>query len=170
MAVVEAPRTCGDCRLCCKVMAIGELQKPRNIWCHFCNLKAGPGCSIYDARPEECREYECAWLLGAFPESFKPNKVHFAAAATLNGKDLVLYIDPGYPDAYKAPKVKEELMRIRKTCNVLVMTTEVDVMYLDTSGAWIPAKVEPDPQNPYKVTVQVHKNPEELRAIRMAVR
>ena len=42
-------RTCGDCTLCCKVMAIEELAKPVGTWCPHC--KPGRGCRIYPDRP-----------------------------------------------------------------------------------------------------------------------
>jgi uncharacterized protein len=53
-------RTCGECRLCCKVFPLPVLDKPGDEWCRF----AGPsGCSIHDCgQPAVCREYACYWL------------------------------------------------------------------------------------------------------------
>ena len=66
-------RVCGDCKLCCKVFSIQELDKPAGKWCPHC---PGKGCKIYDTRPEECRGYKCMWLAGAFPEECRPDKVY----------------------------------------------------------------------------------------------
>jgi hypothetical protein len=44
-------RSCGDCTLCCKVMAVEALGKPAGSWCSHC--KPGRGCLIYETRPEE---------------------------------------------------------------------------------------------------------------------
>jgi hypothetical protein len=45
----SAKRACGDCTLCCKVMAIEALAKPAGSWCRHC--KPGQGCAIYAERP-----------------------------------------------------------------------------------------------------------------------
>lgn len=53
------PRSCGPCRLCCLVMAVPEIHKPKGEWCrHAC----ATGCGIYAERPQPCRDFECAWL------------------------------------------------------------------------------------------------------------
>ncbi|MGM4958232.1 hypothetical protein ACT4MK_23450 [Bradyrhizobium barranii] len=45
----SAKRACGDCTLCCKVMAIEALAKLAGSWCRHC--KPGQGCAIYAERP-----------------------------------------------------------------------------------------------------------------------
>jgi hypothetical protein len=57
-------RPCGDCRLCCKLVGIDELQKPPGRWCEHCNPKDGPGCRIYENRPRECATFKCAYTEG----------------------------------------------------------------------------------------------------------
>lgn len=54
-----AGRACGDCTLCCSVMAIDqpEIQKEAGVLCRHCD----GGCRIYDARPQLCRDYHCGW-------------------------------------------------------------------------------------------------------------
>ena len=56
----EEQRQCGDCSLCCKVMKIPELQKPKDEWCP--NFVRGRGCGIYADRPHSCQVFHCAWL------------------------------------------------------------------------------------------------------------
>ena len=54
------PRHCGDCSLCCKVLGIPELNKPKDEWCP--NFAAGIGCRIYGTRPPSCHNFICRWL------------------------------------------------------------------------------------------------------------
>lgn len=70
-------RKCGECRLCCKLLAVGkaeypdDFQKPQGEWCkHSCDI----GCAIYATRPKDCAEYECTWFSGVFEEDDRPDK------------------------------------------------------------------------------------------------
>ena len=58
--MADNPRQCGDCSLCCKVLGIPELEKPKDVWCP--NFAAGAGCRIYADRPPSCRNFACQWL------------------------------------------------------------------------------------------------------------
>ena len=72
VTTLKAVRECGECRLCCKIMGVPELDKPMNVWCkHVCNT----GCSIYEKRPQSCRDFVCVWLGGLTPEKERPDKV-----------------------------------------------------------------------------------------------
>ena len=95
---------CDGCTACCKVLKIRELNKPGNTWCRHCNI--GVGCGIYDTRPESCRVYECVWLQtqrGGRPIAFelRPDKSRVVMGVTNQGDDLVLYVSPDRPDAWK---------------------------------------------------------------------
>ncbi len=68
-------RECGDCKLCCKLLSIDEIDKPQNEWCPDCEVKGLLGCRIYDDRPKACDTFSCYWLKGHIPEEFKPNKI-----------------------------------------------------------------------------------------------
>lgn len=94
----KEPRPCGECGLCCKLQAIDELQKPAGRWCaHFATRK---GCAIYDARPQACRSYQCAWtMLRGFGDEWRPDRARFLMDA--GEGQLVIYPDPGTPDAWR---------------------------------------------------------------------
>lgn len=63
------PNHCGDCRMCCKVMAVQDLEKPRGKWCaHACDH----GCAIYPQRPESCATYSCGWLQSQTEPGMRP--------------------------------------------------------------------------------------------------
>ena len=91
-------RRCGDCTLCCKVMAIEELKKPVNSWCPHC--KHGLGCAIYANRPTECASFSCLWLINdLLDEQWKPNKSKFVLTTSEDG--IEVRCDPGFPNAWR---------------------------------------------------------------------
>jgi len=96
--------SCDGCTVCCKILKIRELNKPGNTWCPHC--KIGAGCTIYDSRPESCRIYECIWLQTQagekpMPLELRPDRSHVVIGTTNQGEDLVLYVSPDRPDAWK---------------------------------------------------------------------
>jgi hypothetical protein len=91
-------RACGDCTLCCKVMAIEELSKPPGQWCGHC--QPGRGCRIYDDRPAECRDFNCLWLIDErFGPHWRPNKSKLVLTTSEDG--IEIRCDPGFPDAWR---------------------------------------------------------------------
>jgi hypothetical protein len=54
-------RRCGGCTLCCTMLPIAEIEKPRDVRCK--HVRFGKGCSIYANRPFSCRHWQCSWLL-----------------------------------------------------------------------------------------------------------
>jgi hypothetical protein len=89
-------RTCGSCRLCCKLLSVNEeghkpnsnmeyeFHKPAFKWC---KKACDKGCSIYGTEdfPWTCRTFSCAWLEGMGDESLKPNKC--GMVVSLEGDD-----------------------------------------------------------------------------------
>lgn len=88
-------RSCGSCTLCCKVLAVPEIAKPAGHWCP--QARKGTGCSIYDTRPEMCREFRCLWLQGHLSAEHKPDRIHGVVVPTKDGKNLQVMEDPGFP-------------------------------------------------------------------------
>lgn len=99
-------RTCGDCTLCCKVMAIEEIAKPAGQWCRHC--KPGRGCVVHDSRPGECRAFNCLWLIDErFGPHWKPGKSKIVLTASTDG--LEIRCDPGFPDAWRKQPFRSEI-------------------------------------------------------------
>lgn len=99
-------KACGDCTLCCKVMAIEELAKPVSSWCPHC--KPGRGCLIYPGRPAECRTFNCLWLVNDhLNEPWKPNKSKLVLTTSEDG--IEIRCDPGYPDAWRREPFRSEI-------------------------------------------------------------
>jgi hypothetical protein len=93
-------RSCGDCSLCCKVMAIATIAKPPGSWCWHC--KPPRGCTIYANRPQECETFNCLWLINPkLGEEWKPNRCKMVLVTDCGGKRLIAHVDPQQPDAWK---------------------------------------------------------------------
>lgn len=101
-----AERQCGDCTLCCKVMAIEQLDKPANVWCPHCNPKRG--CAIYANRPDECRSFRCLWLANdRLGYSWNPARAKFVLTTSVDG--IEVRCDPGAPDAWRRAPYQDEI-------------------------------------------------------------
>lgn len=89
--MTNSQRRCGDCSLCCKVLGIPELAKPKDLWC--ANFTAGTGCRIYPDRPPSCRDFVCRWLTDATmgPE-WKPSTCKMVIDSRPGL--LVVHVDP----------------------------------------------------------------------------
>jgi hypothetical protein len=71
-----AGRSCDGCTMCCKLLAIDVLEKPRGAWCRHCDQQSG--CVIYEARPDPCRGFYCGYLrLAQIDDRWKPSKAKF---------------------------------------------------------------------------------------------
>jgi hypothetical protein len=68
-------RACGDCVACCQVLNIDEpdMIKPADQLCMHCT---GAGCSIYDSRPQVCRDWDCVWRrIDSMPPETRPDRL-----------------------------------------------------------------------------------------------
>jgi hypothetical protein len=96
----EPVRSCDGCTLCCKVMSVYELEKPPAAWCIHC--REGVGCSIYDSRPTECRQFFCGYLvLPELSEEWKPSRSRIIVTSEVIGNRTTFHVDPGDPDAWR---------------------------------------------------------------------
>ena len=90
-------RSCDGCTLCCKVIGVQELAKPKGAWCRHCSADAG--CTIYDARPNACRAYSCRFLLDeTLDESWRPSRSGMVINA--DRSRVVVHVDPDRPGAW----------------------------------------------------------------------
>lgn len=94
------PRSCGDCRLCCTVMGVPDLEpvaKPGGVACgHLCSR----GCRVYPQRPQSCRDFNCLWKQGALLKADRPDKVGVVFATTDTGR-LVGHVDATRPELWR---------------------------------------------------------------------
>ncbi len=106
-------KSCGDCSLCCKLLAVAELDKPQNVWCR--HLVMGKGCCIYETRPDSCRGFYCRWMEDArLGPEWKPNKSKMVLAHIAEHQ-LSVYVDPGAPGAWRNEPYLSHLVGMAKT-------------------------------------------------------
>lgn len=79
-------RACGDCTMCCTLLEIDELQKPRRTPCPHEHGR----CSVYATRPDECRAFKCLWLAFDIPVG-RPDISGIMLVAYKAGPSIVLY-------------------------------------------------------------------------------
>jgi hypothetical protein len=102
-------RTCGDCTLCCKLMAIEELDKPAGAWCGHC--EPGKGCLVYGKRPAECRAFNCLWLRDPrLGEHWKPSVSRLVLTTSEDG--IEIRCDPDQPEAWRREPYRGEIEKL----------------------------------------------------------
>jgi len=88
--------------MCCKLPHIRDLSKPAGKWCQ--HVRHGQGCSIYAARPGDCRAFVCDWMINPkLTPEWKPDICKFLIYMTADGNCSVL-VDEGNPTAWRGPK------------------------------------------------------------------
>lgn len=83
---------CGGCTACCELLEIRETNSPVGKMCRYCVDR----CTIYERRPDECRNFNCAWKLdGRAHKTMRPDLVHIMFENL--SEDVVLgTMDPKY--------------------------------------------------------------------------
>ena len=67
-------KNCDGCTECCYSLPINESEfvKQEGVMCTHCDK----GCTIYDTRPESCKEFNCVYLVTNTDESLRPDKTN----------------------------------------------------------------------------------------------
>ena len=93
-------RGCDGCTMCCKLLDIDVLEKPRGVWCPHCDQKRG--CKIYERRPDPCRGFHCGYLrIAHLDERWKPSKAKFLINYEAHANRIAIHADPARPDAWR---------------------------------------------------------------------
>jgi Fe-S-cluster containining protein len=105
-------RECGDCQLCCELIGVEELGKhPHNV----CQYQCDTGCSIHNARPRECRTYQCQWRSDEdVPEELRPDKLGCIVDVHETPLGLAIVVHQRYPNQWQEPHIAELLGRLAK--------------------------------------------------------
>jgi hypothetical protein len=107
--VTQTNRQCGDCSLCCKVLGIPELEKPKDSWCP--NFLAGTGCRIYADRPPSCRNFVCRWLSDPdMGPEWKPSNCKMVVDS--KPSLFVVHVDPAVAQPWRAEPYFSVLKRL----------------------------------------------------------
>jgi hypothetical protein len=106
-------RSCDGCTMCCKVLEVTALRKPRQKWCPDCAV--GEGCKIYETRPDECRAFYCGWMVDAtIPDHWAPKHSHMVLAYNTRRNQAMLHVDSGRPDAWRKPPYFGDLQNMAR--------------------------------------------------------
>jgi hypothetical protein len=111
MGQIVEGRGCKDCTLCCKLLGIAALEKPRATWCTHCDVKAG--CKIHGAHPAECKDFYCGYLTNAaLDERWAPTRSKMVLAYDeVHAPRLSVHVDPARPDAWRKEPYYSQIKR-----------------------------------------------------------
>jgi hypothetical protein len=108
-------RSCAGCTLCCKLLDVPELDKPRFTWCKHCDTSKG--CTIWTApeRPSLCGEYFCAWMVNSSlgPE-WRPVDSKMVISFDVPAQRVVVSVDPARADAWKKQPFYAQIKNMAK--------------------------------------------------------
>lgn len=92
-------RRCDGCTLCCKLVAVEEIDKPMAEWCQHCDI--GVGCKIYADRPRQCAGFYCGFLTNPdLGEEWRPSKCKIVLSQERADR-LAVHVDPDRPNAWR---------------------------------------------------------------------
>lgn len=74
MTTDPANKECGECSECCRHLIVDspELTKVSGHLCGAC--VEHKGCSIYQARPQVCRQFNCSWVKLPLSGDWRPDR------------------------------------------------------------------------------------------------
>lgn len=107
-ATIVAGRSCAGCTMCCKLLSVEPLNKPRQKWCGHCNI--GVGCRIYESKPRECSAFHCGYLLNKeVTEAWKPAHCRMVLDFEPHANRIVIHVDSGRIDAWRREPYYSEI-------------------------------------------------------------
>jgi hypothetical protein len=115
----QGNRQCGQCTLCCKLIPVEEINKPKGTWCRF--SRSHKGCTLYPKHPLSCKTWSCEWLKGVLHEDMYPYTTHCVVdpqmeVLTMQNNDtgqifqmqaLQIWVDPKFPNAWREGRMGE---------------------------------------------------------------
>ncbi len=121
-----APKACGQCSLCCKLLEIAELEKPMGVWCrHFVK---GRGCGVYADRPPACQDYQCAWTWAPLlDDRWRPDRAGFLIHPVQAASELEIVADPSRPAAWRREPYYSQIKTWSDPANTSVSVVRVRI-------------------------------------------
>lgn len=155
-------RTCGTCTACCKTHGIPELKKLPNVLCPEVN-KVCHNCSIYDTRPQSCRDFECLWLQGVqwLTEEDKPEKSK-VVWDVCDAPDLLKQQGiPQYLQAHELMPGAARKPRVEWLINSLIQIIPIIIHSADPPGSMKQKRFRCNPQ--HSVLIQEFMRQEKMK-------
>jgi hypothetical protein len=108
-------RSCADCALCCKLLAIGELAKPAGSWCR--HAVEARRCAIYENRPATCRAWHCGYLFLPFlGEHWHPARCGMVLHWNTAQRELTIVVDEGLDGGWRLRLYAADVAMIYRWC------------------------------------------------------
>lgn len=124
-AAFPTTRTCDGCDLCCTAPPIREMDKPPGVPCAKLCGEPGRSCSVYDRRPELCRQFHCLWRMSDhwLPDWARPADCGYLLS--FNRLDVfpgvvTVHPDPARPEAWKSIYGQTLLVNLAEQWNCIV--------------------------------------------------
>ena len=131
-------RQCGECTICCDVLAVRELSKPG---CKQCSqVIPEKGCRVYEYRPDSCKSFECLWLAAGrhseraqqtFP--YRPDECGVMFSAVDDGPRFEeefgcwpVQANEAFPGGFDIPEGKEAIKKVLEQKTVVIMAPYSD--------------------------------------------
>ena len=117
-------RECAEYTLCCEILEIPTLKKPKKTLCpNVCSK----GCSIYDTRPTECRTFQCLWSEGFTGNGQRPDKSGIMAyyVDTQFGRTMLI-LEAKEKAFIRRSSQKERLIKIAESRNSPVIISDFE--------------------------------------------
>jgi len=125
----EAPRACGSCSLCCRVLRVDEIGKLGGDPC--IHQRDSGGCGIHPTRPGVCRAYRCLWLSGGLRASDRPDRLGAVLDLVNEGSGALLAIRQAEPGALdRSDRLREIAEEFRSSLPVRI-TDAADTLDAD---------------------------------------
>lgn len=136
-------RQCGPCKLCCKTLAVVPLGKPTGEWCP---LVCATGCSVYDERISNCRDFQCLWLLGYFRDEDRPDMTDVVMYEEhITDEPNLVAVSEAHPGAAgRNPRVKEMIREVLESGTSVVVRNRISVAKADLDGRIVKFQVDAD--------------------------
>jgi len=125
-------RDCGGCTMCCKLLQIAEIDKPRFEWCPHCDI--GVGYQIYAQRPGACHTFHCSYLVSPdLGPEWKPSRSRIVLTYEEGPGRIGIHVDPDRPaDAWRR---EPYYSRIRGWAEAAVRSDGQVIVYGQRSSA-----------------------------------
>jgi len=96
----ETGRSCDGCTLCCKLIGVQEIEKPRGTWCVKCAVSIG--CTIHKTRPQACRNFFCGYMLRPIiGDHWRPEISGMVIVWAPERNRIAINVDPDRPNVWR---------------------------------------------------------------------
>ena len=116
--VRTAPKPCGECSLCCKILKIAEFEKAPGVWCS--HVLKGKGCAIHGhvERPAICHDYHCTWTMAdPLDDRWRPDRAGFLLNPGPVDSEIWIVVDSTRPDAWRREPYHSQIKRWSEPSN-----------------------------------------------------